>query len=206
MTGQQLYSTAELSAMNAEDLRVAQANGFVKPLSAEEATAQKRMGEAIFGEGYQNPTLPSPVQGASLQNPDRYAVTSWGTDLYDFVTPSGQRCQMRKLQPEALIGTNLLDRVTRLPAFAEENIRKAEGKPPASALPDKEALQQLVGVLNDLLPMVVVQPKLWPDPEAGEERVPGRVYVSMVELGDRVAIMERAVGGVSKMDNFRQEP
>src|SRR5690349_11159062 len=124
---QQLYTTQELAAMSAEDLRIAQANGFVKSGAAE-------------------PSQPSSPQ-------DEYAVTSWGSDLYDFVVPSGQRCQMRKLKPETLIGTDLLDKVTRLPAFAEENIRVAEGKPPAAALPDKEALAQLVSVLNELLPM-----------------------------------------------------
>lgn len=201
----QLYTTEELQSMSAEELRVAQANGFERPLSPPEARAQQRIGTAVFGEGYTNPAQPSSPQ-------DPYAPTSWGTDLYDFRAPSGQLCQMRKLKPEALVGTDLLDKITRLPAFADEAIRQAEGQPPtADKMPSKEDLAALISVLDELLPMVVVQPTLWPNPdpkaekEEDRERVSGRVYVSDVDLVDRVAIMEKAMEGVAKMDNFRKE-
>ena len=182
----QLYSTTELAEMSVEELRAAQANGFVKPeLSESEA-----------------PGYPSPPSSPQ----DRYAPTTWGSKYYDFTAPSGQTCQMQKLVPEDLVGTDIIDKITRLPAFAEENIRKAEGQPPMVALSDKQSLEEVLVVLDELLPLVVVQPKLWPEPKSGEEREPGRVYVRDVDLVDRIAIMNRAVGGVAKMDNFRQKP
>lgn len=223
MSGQ-LYTTAEIVAMSTEDLAAARDNGFVKPLSPEEAAAQQRIGEATFGEGYRNPTTPGgfpdavgdPFRPAAPFPPqDPYAVTTWGTDLYDFVVPSGQRCQMRRLRPERLLGTGLLDKMTRLPGFAEEQIRKAEGQPPVAAMPTGEQLESVQEVLNELLPIVVVQPKIWqvPTPEQANddpdldnsERRSGRVYVDQVDLFDAIAIMNRATSGVSKLDNFREE-
>jgi hypothetical protein len=155
--------------------------------------SQQKMGEAIFGPTYTPPT-------------DKYAPTTWGSNLYDFTTPSGQTCQLKKFRPEDLLGTSLLDRITRLPAFADEAIKKAEGAPPVKALPEAKQIEALIDVLNDLLPIVIAQPQVYSTPTAGEERVEGRVYVDDIELADRIAIMNRAVQGVSKFDNFRKEP
>jgi hypothetical protein len=63
-----------------------------------------------------------------------------------------------------------------------------------------------------VIPMVVVKPTVHRVPQADEpggpvpDRVEGWIYTDDIELGDRVAIMERAMSGVVKMDNFRQEP
>jgi hypothetical protein len=176
---QEMFTTKELAEMSPEDLRAAQANGFVKP-----ATAQ-----------------PSPP--ATPQDP--YAVTAWGETEYDFRTPSGQLCRMKKLRPEELVEAGLLDRITRLPAFADAEVRKAEGQPPLSSIPSKEDLAVVVETLDELIPMVVVKPHVARVPKDGEGRVEGVVYTDMIELTDRIAIMERAVQGVSKMDKFREE-
>lgn len=186
---QQLYTTKELLEMTPEEMAVAQANGYAKPLTAED---------------YRNPTHPTTPQ-------EPYAVTAWGSQLYDFVVPSGQRCQMRKLRPEELVGTDILDKITRLPAFADEQIQKAEGQPPKPpTMPSKQDMQALLEVLDELIPLVVVQPKVLADPKpdaTGEvaAKHPGTIYVSDIELDDRVAIMERAVQGVKKLDNFRAD-
>ena len=197
----ELYSTAELAAMSSEELRTAQANGFVKPIVGGYASS------GTFPDPRRVIDIPLDPPAPSLPQ-DPYAVTAWGSQFFDFVTPSGQKCQMKKLRPEELVGTDLLDKITRLPAFAEEAIQKAEGKPPVpEKMPSTEDINSLLEVLDQLLPMVVVQPKVLPTPKEGEGgRQPGTIYVDDIELMDRVAIMERAVQGVKKMDNFRQEP
>jgi hypothetical protein len=196
---QELYSTEELLQMTPEEMRIAQSRGYAKPLSETEARKQERLGKAIFGEDYANPTHPSPPQSP-------YAPTVWGSTEYDFRVPSGQLCRMKKLRPEELVGTDILDRITRLPAFAQELVDKSEGKPPKNDdMPDKKDLQAVIEVLNELIPMVVVQPRVFPVPDNPEDREPGLVYTDMIELADRIAIMERAVSGISKMDNFRPQ-
>lgn len=185
---QQLYTTSELVAMSPEELRDAQSRGFVKPpavVTVEPATPL---------------TQPSPTAP-----PQAYAATSWASPYYDFVVPSGQRCQMQKLRPEMLIETDLLDKLTRLPAFAEENIRQAEGRPPAPVMPDKEQLKEVLKVVDELLPLVVVQPRVMPNDTKPEDRLPGSVLVQDVDVMDRIAILNRATQGVAMLDNFRKE-
>lgn len=143
---------------------------------------------------------------ASPVQTDPYAVTGWGSSVYDFVVPSGQMCQLKRLRPEELIGTGLLDKLTRLPGLAEEQIQKAEGKPPKGNENMSESeIMVMLPVINQLVCLVVKQPKVLPDPPEEQERIPGQVYVSDIDLFDRVAIMERVTGGVRKMDNFRPD-
>lgn len=185
-----LYTTAELQAMSAQELEVARANGYVRPESSD---LRERAQEAFDN------SRPAPPQ-------DPYAVTSWGEREYDHTVPSGQRCRMRKLRPEELIERNLLDRITRLPGFSEEEIRKAEGKPPTPQSVAKEDMQAMLEILEQLIPIVVVQPVVHSSDTPEEERVPGSVTVRDIELADRIDIMNRALSGVSKMDNFREKP
>jgi hypothetical protein len=144
--------------------------------------------------------------GPKTEKINPYAVTSWGSIEYDFTVPSGQTCRMRKLRPETMIGAGILDKITRLPGFAQEAIDKAEGARPAGVgtMPSTEDMRQLLVVLAEIIPLVVVQPPVHPDPADGEEREPGVVYISDIELADRIAIMERATSGISKFDNFRE--
>lgn len=196
---QQLYTTAELVAMTPEELKVAQANGFVKPTVVSYGSASVGATTVPLPDG---PVFTSPT--APPQDP--YAVTAWGSNEYDFTVPSGQTCRMRKLRPEDAIGTGILDKITRLPAFADELIQKAEGNPPTPPMPEQEQMDALVEVLNDLLPIVVVRPRVYRTEE--EQDAPGAapgVLVRDIELIDRIAIMERATGGVAKMDNFRSQ-
>jgi hypothetical protein len=155
------------------------------------------------GTRVESPT-PSPPQ-------DPYAATAeaWLSNEFDFTVPSGLMCRLKKMQVEELVAAGIIDKVTRLPAFAQELIDKAEGVPPAEtlegmAMPTQEQFESLTEILNLMLPLVVVQPRIWPMPEDGEDKVIGLIYPDSVELGDRIAIMERLLGGIKKLDKFRQ--
>jgi hypothetical protein len=191
-----LYTTKELQAMTPDELRVARENGFVKnddPV-AQNIAHDEDLNQAI-------------AASSQLTSTDPYAVTTWGSTEYDFRTPSGQMCRMKKLKPEELLTSDLLDRISRLPGFADEEIRKAEGKPPTDKMPSKQDMAHVIETLDELIPMVVVKPTVLRvglvDPEEG--RVPGAVYTDDIELADRIAIMERAMNGVKKLDSFREE-
>lgn len=156
---------------------------------------------------YASPPLPSQAQPVP-------AAQVWGSNEYDFTCPSGAQCRMRKLMPEKLLEMGVLDKITALPGLAEEQVEKAEGQPPkklTDSLPSKEDLAAIVGVLELLIPMVVVEPRVYPVPVPNAEgvvpdRVSGRIYTDTIELMDRIAIMERAVQGVKKMEPFRTGP
>lgn len=148
--------------------------------------------------------LPAPEPAPAS---DPYAPSVWGSNEYDFTCPSGQTCRMRKIPVEKIVSSGVLDKITRLPAVAQEQIDRAEGMPPkkvADAMPKPEEMEALLDTLNILLPMVVVKPEIYSAPEEGQERVVGRIYVDSIELEDRIAIMERAVGGVRNLEAFRK--
>lgn len=181
------YNTTELQAMGEEELRMAQANGF------------RKMG-------------PSPLPPSPTSPQARPAAEVWGSTEYDFTCPSGAMCRMRKLMPESLIEHGLLDKLTTLPGIAAEVVEKAEGAPPkptaSSMVPDKEELRAITQILEVLVPIVVVQPQVFPVPVPDEDgkcegRYEGRIYTDSIELMDRIAIMERAVQGVRGFESFR---
>lgn len=177
-------------------------------MSAEEFLAWKagtklnedELSQPQYLEPHNRPT-PAPAQ----ENV-RPAAEVWGSTEYDFVCPSGAQCRMRKLMPEKLIETGILDRITTLPGYAEELVQQAEGAPPKKAddlVPDKEELKSITAILDILVPLAVVEPRVFPTPGPGEDREVGRIYVDSIELMDRIAIMERAVQGVKKLEPFR---
>jgi hypothetical protein len=149
-------------------------------------------------------TFPNP---AAPETTSPYAVTSWGSPFFDFKTPSGQLCQLKKVDVAELAQAGILDQVSRLPGVAGELIAKAEGQPPTvePVLPDKDTIAAVVDLMNVLIPLVVVQPKIWPLPEGDETRKPDRIYADSVEIADRIAIMNRVLGGLQKLDSFRIE-
>lgn len=135
---------------------------------------------------------------------DPYAPTAWGATEFDFITPTGQRCRLRNVPIEELAKIGVLDRITRLPGIAETLVGKSEGAPPRPEMPEPEVIASLTEVLNELIPIVVVAPTIYPLP--GEEgKVTGRIYVDSIDFRDRVAILHRVVGDLSKLDDFRSK-
>lgn len=136
---------------------------------------------------------------------DQYAPTTWGAGEYDFVVPSGQRCRLRKMQVEELAKRGILDKVTRLPGLTETVIQKAEGQPPekVAEMPSAETIKTVTDLVNELIPLVVIAPVISPIPAENEERTPGRIYVDSIDIEDRIAILNRAIGGLKNLDTFR---
>lgn len=149
---------------------------------------------------------PSAAPADQAPSADPYAITAWADSGYDFRVPSGQLCRLRKLDPAKLAVSGILDKITRLPGLAQDQIDRAEGAPPMKAdeMPSADAVSALSEVLSMLVPLAVEKPTIYPVPAEGEERVTGRVYLDSVDFTDQVAIMERVTGGVRKMDAFRQ--
>lgn len=197
------YNTTELQAMGADELRAAQANGFRKSVVGGYPY--------VLDESHNEVSLKTPAPPQS-----RPAAEVWGSTEYDFVCPSGAKCRMRKLMPEKLMEHGILDRISSLPGITAEVVEKSEGLPPkpkaANSLPDKEELRAVTQILEVLVPLVVVEPRVYPVPTTDDPngtpdpRVAGRIYTDSIELMDRIAIMERAVQGVKTLEPFRAGP
>jgi hypothetical protein len=156
---------------------------------------------------------------------DPYAPTIWGQPTeYDFQAPSGQLCRMRKLDVIELMETNLINQVDFLTGTVQKDVipknraaRRAAAERPAEA-PEEDAAKiletfkknpektgEFLGVLEEIVIRAVVRPKIYPLPEEGSPLVPGRVYINSVEFNDKIAIFNKAMEGVGKLQNFRQE-
>lgn len=181
------YTAAEIAAMTADEVEDAQDRDFKKPAPAASPS----------------PTTPQGQLASSAADP--YAPVVWAQREYDFITPSGQRCRMRKLRVEEVAANGLIDRIAMLPGYTQELVDRSEGKPPAKELPDKEQMAAVIDILEALVPLVVVRPTVMPSDTPPDEQPTGSVLVSDIEFGDRVAIMNRALQGVSKLTTFREE-
>lgn len=196
------YTTTELQNMSEEELRAAQANGFRKSGVGNYPYDLDESHNEVAAKLAPPPSLPQ----------SRPAAEVWGQNEYDFTCPSGATCRLRKLNPEALLELGILDKMTTLPGIAEEQVQKAEGARPKTEMPSGQEIQAVIELMDVLIPAVVVLPQVHakpkPDPNHPElrtpDRIPGLIYTDSIELPDRIAIMERAVVGVTKLASFRE--
>lgn len=153
----------------------------------------------------------------------------------DLEVPSGQLCQVRRPGVEGLIKAGLLhdlDLLTNVVQTEHIEAAKGRGKPKTSI--DQVNLQMLrdnpgmvekaLGMIDRVVEYVVVQPDVLRPvlrddsgkpilhEETGEEialaedqRVPGQIYTDLIDLTDRVFIMQFVVGGSADLATFREE-
>jgi hypothetical protein len=138
----------------------------------------------------------------------RPAAEVWAVTEFDFTCPSGAQCRMQKVPVEELLRRGIIDKVTRLPGITQDLIDKAEGLPPVKMeqLPDAQTVDVMVELVNVVVPLAVVQPRVRELPPENQERVRGEIYVDSIDLEDRIAILNRALQGVASFDSFRAEP
>lgn len=180
------YSEQELTEMDAAAFAAAKERGWRKPV-AQRPDDQQNLSSAA----------PAASSG-NVWAANRAAMRSGE----DFVTPSGQKCRMRDLTPELLLPLGILDRVTRLEGIANQLIEQAEGMPPAPEhMPSREDLEILLETLNLLVPVAVLEPKVYPDD--AEDAPADAIRVSDIDLMDRLAIMERSLRKIRALDRFR---
>lgn len=176
-------------------------------MTAEDFEAWKAANAPVFA-GVPVPALPTPVPPQGPTSVEDTAKAWSQTDKgYDFTTPLGHGCKLRDPEPQELLAAGILSKVNPLTGIAEKLVRMGEGLPPeqmAEIITNNE-MAQLVDVLDTLMPLVVVEPKVWPQPTGSEAQEPGRVYPSMIDLTEKVAIMERTLRKVGQYANFRQQ-
>jgi hypothetical protein len=139
------------------------------------------------------PADPYDLGGTSTEAPNEW----------DFNTPSGKLCRLRKPTPLQLLQAGILDKVTRLQGLSAGLVDEAEGVPPGKEAEVLSSLPALLEVLDALVPIVVVKPTILPLPPENQMRNPQSRYVDSVDFFDKVAIMEQALQGVKALDSFR---
>jgi hypothetical protein len=158
------------------------------------------------------PVVPIPGGDAAA----RYSPTSWGSSEFDFVTPSGQMCRLRKIPEIELLEAGILDKITRLPGLAQQLVDRASGIAPTPEMDlkviseNRETLEALLEIVDKLTVLAVIKPTIHAVPVADETgeikgRNPDWIYIDSVDLMDRIAIMNRSLAGLKAMDSFRNQ-
>lgn len=126
-------------------------------------------------------------------------------------------CLVRVMGPQKLIQMGILDSFDTLTEIVQlEHVPSATGQAPrlaestselaeaAKALSGKTgALNSLLGVMDQVVCAVVVEPKVFPVPGDDEERDPEQLYIDEVDLEDKTCIMQFTMGGTRSLERFR---
>lgn len=218
------YTIQELQAMSTDDFAAARVRDFRRPgghpednvgldLSPQarderedKLAALEEQVRSMTASTYRSSPVPLPPQAQTYAD----TAASWASGgEFDFTTPSGSLCRLKPLPIEDLAANGMLDRLSRLPGITDELIQKSEGQPPTPVADTAKLLPQLITVLNEVLPLVVVKPTITPIPDANEDGTPGEreascIYPDSIPFADRVAILDKVSGGLVKFDSFRK--
>lgn len=143
----------------------------------------------------------------------RYAPTTWGTAagtfLEDLVVPSGQLCQVRRPGVEGLIQAGVLNDLDSLTAIVDnKHVKRALGQKQIDASQlkiDGKMIENIMHVTDRIVCYVVVQPRIEMTPNDPTRRESGVIYADMVDLQDKMFILNYAVGGTRDLERFRGE-
>lgn len=148
-----------------------------------------------------------------METDSKYKPTTWGSGnvggLEDITCPSGQICLVRRPGVAGLIKAGVLHDVDQLSSIvSEKHIRRVEGKPMVdgqSVMQDDEAMSNILHVMDRITCYVVVKPHVEMTPNDVTSRKNGVIYTDMIEMEDRLFIMNYAVGGTRDVERFRRE-
>jgi hypothetical protein len=165
----------------------------------------------------------------------KYAPKAWGAMEFDFDLPSGDVCQLKKIDPFELAEAGLLDqldfatsvvmnthakngRMSNVERVKRDRARReAQGRNPdevteedvmtlADIAKNAEHSKAFREVLNKLIAIAVVQPEMHLPPPKGKERNDEWFYVDAVPFPDKMAIFNRIMEGVRGVEQFREGP
>lgn len=197
----EMYSREELAAMDGHEYAAAAANGFNRPEALKVPFRDSGNRPSVNLE--LDPELGPATQKSPPSSPPQDPYDWSGTTEHEFTVPSGRKCLLKNADVKELAAAGILDKVTRLQGLADKLVKQSQGEPPEKEGDMGKSILQLEEVLDKLVPLVVIKPRLSPAVPM-EERLKGRVYIDTVDFVDKVAIANHVLGALAKFDNFRQ--
>jgi hypothetical protein len=155
-----------------------------------------------------------PIPQPDADPTGKYAPNAWLSGgvggLEDLTVPSGQVCLVRRPGMQGLIKAGVLHNVDSLSQIVnEKHLLRVDGKATdeinmSSLLNDEQGMDEVLHVMDKVICHVVVKPEVHMTPGDVTRRQPGVVYADMVDLVDKMAIFNYAVGGTRDMESFRE--
>lgn len=169
------------------------------------SNAGQQVPEAFRPTGSQLPEPQTPV-------PVHYGGSSWARpEEYDFVTPSGTRCRIKKVRVEDALALGVLEDIDLFTAKLMENAdgtkRKATPEEVNSQvltkLSDGNRSGKFFGSLNKLLTQAIVAPKI---SLTDNGNLPDdTIFVDWIEFTDKMAIFREVFQKrMEKIEPFRE--
>lgn len=155
----------------------------------------------------------STKEETTAQAPEqKYAATTWGGEIFeDLVVPSGQVCQVRRPGVQGLIRDGILESLDSLTGIVQnELIPSAKGTAkkaidPQEIMKNPESVVQIMHLTDRIITHVVVQPQIEMSPNDVTRRKQGVIYADMIDIDDKMFILNYAVGGARDLERFREE-
>ena len=143
----------------------------------------------------------------------KFAPTAWGAggigQLTELTVPSGQLCLARRPGTQGLLEAGILHNVDSLTAMVNtKHVRRVKGKEEIdvqSLMKDPENVETLMHTIDRIVCYVVVKPDVQMSPNDVTLRDPDVIYADMIDLEDKMFIMNFAVGGTRDLERFRGE-
>jgi hypothetical protein len=143
----------------------------------------------------------------------KFAPTTWGSggigQLTELTVPTGQLCLVRRPGTQGLLEAGILHNVDSLTALVNtKHVRRVKGKEEInveSLMSDPENVQTLMHTIDRIVCYVVVKPDVHMTPNDITQRDPEKIYADMIDIEDKMFIMNFAVGGTRDLERFRGE-
>lgn len=153
------------------------------------------------------------VEVTAVDPNDKYAPTTWGSQVggaEDLVVPSGQTALVRRPGVQGLMEAGILHDMDSLSAIVDgKHIKRVQGRPDEidvnSVMQDQDQLDSVLHFVDRVVCHVVLKPTVVMTPNDPTSRKPGVIYADMVDLVDKMFILNFAVGGVRGLEPFREQ-
>lgn len=149
---------------------------------------------------------------------DKYAATKWGGEtVVDLEVPSGQLCLARRPGLNGLLKAGVLHDIDPLLPLVDEHVARVEGKvDPARR--EEQMNKQIMDVFKDeakfatvehmldrVVCYVVLKPQILMNPNDITQRKPDKIYADMIDLTDKMFILDWCLGGTADVTSFREK-
>ncbi len=149
--------------------------------------------------------------GFTVADADRYAPTTWGrpdtsNEPFEFTTPSGQICLIRRLGMDDILRMGMVDKLD----FFSKSMSEDDAEKPDEARADeiKKSVLSNFGQMDDAIGAIVVAgviaPSIQPTPDHAALKKAGVIYVDSIPFNDRVALFSEILD-TEGLSTFRKE-
>lgn len=154
------------------------------------------------------------TQEASNSNPKVTDAATWkksASPTVELEVPSGNVCLVRKpdgmrvFMKQGMIPNSLMPMIQKAINEGSSGGEIQSADVMRDVLADPQKIADMMLLIDEVVLDTVVEPKVHPAPEEGDDRWDTYLYIDEVDMDDRMFIFNYAVGGTRDLERFRRE-